>query len=696
MKLLSFSLTAFLSAAAAAQQPAVAEPRTTQAPQAVKPAPALDVERRADAYYYFAMGRLNEGYYETTGRSEYAARAIEFYRKAYELDPRASVIGERLAEMYAKTQRIRDAVLEAQEVLRRDPDNLPARRLLARIYLRTLGNLSGADRQRELVARAVEQHREILRLDPEDTETALWLARLYRLQDEHDKAGEVLSAVLAREPENEYALEQYTQLLLDQGRPQQAIERLERIAERSPTPRLLGLLGDAYAQMREYAPAERALRQAVVLDGRDPDLHRGLAQVLLSQGKAQDALEQYQRLADLEPNNPDNHLRLAQVYRHLRNLEKAEEHLLRAKQQAPGNLEVIYHEALLYEAQGRFEEAIRVLSDAAGTLRMQTQRSAEGRRTLAVLYEQLGRLYREVENYTAAVNTLAEMAAVAGDDSKRARLLLIDTYRAAKEIDRALEESRRALQLFPNDRELVANQALLLGEKGATDEGAAMLRGTLRGSREDRIVYVSLAQLYERARRYEEAEQAARRAEQLAAHPADNEMIWFLLGAIYERQKKYDAAEEQFRKVLSVNPRHAPALNYYGYMLAERGIRLDEAVALVQRALDEEPHNGSYLDSLGWAYFKLDRLVEAEEYLRRAAERSSQDPAVREHLGDVFYRTGRHDLAAAEWDRAVRAWRRALPADLEPERLAALEQKLAGLKQRLAQRKPAAEPKPQR
>src|SRR5947209_3466945 len=114
-----------------------------------------DAGKRAQSYYNFAMGRLYEELYEASSRGEYANQAIEFYKKAYELDPRAPVIGERLAEIYFKSQRIRDAVLEAQEILKRDPDNLPARRLLAHIYVRTLGDLSGAAGQRETVGRAI-------------------------------------------------------------------------------------------------------------------------------------------------------------------------------------------------------------------------------------------------------------------------------------------------------------------------------------------------------------------------------------------------------------------------------------------------------------------------------------------------------------------------------------------------------------
>src|SRR6202040_2996631 len=103
---------------------------------------------------------------------------------------------------------------------------------------------------------------------------------------------------------------------------------------------------------------------------------------------------------------------------------------------------------------------------------------------------------------------------------------------------------------------------------------------------------------------YQEAEEAARAAEMLPGQPRDNETVWFFLGAIYERQKFFDRAENEFKKTLALDPDNAPVLNYYGYMLGDLGQRLDEAEALVQRALKEEPHSGAYLDSLGWIYFR--------------------------------------------------------------------------------------------
>src|ERR1700676_1806228 len=113
-------------------------------------------------------------------------------------------------------------------------------------------------------------------------------------------------------------------------------------------------------------------------------------------------------------------------------------------------------------------------------------------------------------------------------------------------------------------------------------------------------------------------------------------MAGFMLGAIFDRQKKYDQAEEQFRQVIQANPRNPTALNYYGYMLADRGIRLDEATDMIKRALAEDPNNAAYQDSLGWAYFKQNKLTEAEEFLRKAAASEGHDPTILSHLGDLY------------------------------------------------------------
>src|SRR5260370_26633663 len=242
---------------------------------------------------------MSDKTYDSAGGSEFANEDMEFLKSASALAPASAVIGERLAEMYWKTQRIRDAVLEAQQVLKRAPDDVAAHRLLGRIYVRALGDGNASAAQTETVARAVEQYKEILRLDPRDTESALWLSRLYRLQNQHEKAEQVLRGLLQRDPENGSAVEQLTLLLVDEGKPDEAIALLEGIIQRAPTPSLLDLLGDAYTQAKDPAKAEAAFKKAVELDPTEAGHRRRLGQPLLAQQKEKEAPGQYQKLSPI-------------------------------------------------------------------------------------------------------------------------------------------------------------------------------------------------------------------------------------------------------------------------------------------------------------------------------------------------------------------------------------------------------------
>jgi tetratricopeptide (TPR) repeat protein len=659
------------------------------------PTEAATTTSRADAYYNFTLGHIYEQQYETTSKPEYASQAIEAYKKAYALDPKSPVIGERLAEMYWKAQRTHEAVTEAQALLKRDPSDLQSRRLLGRIYLRSLGDFSAGNGQSEVVERAIEQYAEIYRLDPTDSESALWLARLYRLRNDHDKAEDVLRGMLKEDPDNEPAIEQLTQLLLDEGKAPEAIALLEDVTKRSPSPAMLDLLGDAYTQSHDLPNAETAYRKAVELDPSELSHQRGLGQTLMAEEKYPEALEVYQKLTDLMPDDADVYLRMAQIYRELHQLGKAEDNLVKARQYAPGSLEVMYNEAMLYQAQGRNEDAIRVLSDAVTGIKGQTAGLPSRSRSLAILYQQLGQLYRDSQNYQAAIFTYQELGRLGEEEDRRARLLIMDIYRAAKDLPKALQTGKEAVAKYPGDLPIRSSEALLLGESGQTEEGVKMLRTQLTGKPSDRDIFLNIAQVYERGRRYKEAEEAAKAAEVLPGQPRDNEMVWFLLGAIYERQKQFDRAEEQFKRVLAVNPRNAAVLNYYGYMLGDLGIRLDEAELLVNRALKEEPFSGAYLDSLGWIYLKQNKLGEAETALRKALEHESHDATIHSHLGDLYAKTGRPEMAAAEWEKSLVEWKRSLPADIENDKIAELEKKLSQAKHRVAQKSSSEETKPQ-
>lgn len=115
----------------------------------------------------------------------------------------------------------------------------------------------------------------------------------------------------------------------------------------------------------------------------------------------------------------------------------------------------------------------------------------------------------------------------------------------------------------------------------------------------------------------------------------------------------WDAAETDFRAAIDLQPSEPSLLNYYGYSLVDRGEKLDEALAMIEQAVALDPRNGAYIDSLGWAYYRLGRLEEAVTTLERAATLESADPVVNDHLGDAYWRVGRLREARFQWHRAL-------------------------------------------
>jgi tetratricopeptide (TPR) repeat protein len=120
-----------------------------------------------------------------------------------------------------------------------------------------------------------------------------------------------------------------------------------------------------------------------------------------------------------------------------------------------------------------------------------------------------------------------------------------------------------------------------------------------------------------------------------------------------ERLKRYDEAEVFFKQVLDLNPQNADAFNYLGYMLIDAGTRIQEGLNYVKHALEIDRNNGAYLDSLGWGYFRLNQLDLAEDNLRQALEKLSDNAVVHDHMGDLYFKQGKFPLAIQHWEKAL-------------------------------------------
>ncbi|NAZ37647.1 tetratricopeptide repeat protein [Rubellimicrobium sp. CFH 75288] len=236
--------------------------------------------------------------------------------------------------------------------------------------------------------------------------------------------------------------------------------------------------------------------------------------------------------------------------------------------------------------------------------------------------------------------------------------------------------ARAAFALVPPDDPAFLSaeigRAESLRREGSGEAAAEILLALSRSHPGRADVQATLGDTLRTLGRHAEAEAAYDRA--LALYDAASPVRWFVLytrAIARQAQDDWEGAEADLRAALALEPDQPQLLNHLGYSLVERGEKLDEALAMIERAVEAEPQNGAIVDSLGWAFFKLGRFEEAVEQLERAAALEPTDPVINDHLGDAYWKVGREREARFQW-------RRALSFGPEPEEAARIRLKLEG------------------
>ena len=668
-----------------------------------KPAPAADqtasaaapttsaqkAPDKAAAYYHFAMAHIYEEMVSMYGRADYASKAVEEYRLAIDNDPTSDYLNAGLAELYARTGRIKDAVLEAQDILKRDGNNLEAHRLLGRIYLRSLGDMQSGTQSQEILKLAIEQYEQIVRLDPKSVEDHLLLGRLYRLNNDLVKAENEFKTAVKIQPESEEAVTALSILYNEEGDTSRALDVLNAFPEGARSAKLYSALGYTYEQTKSYKKAIEAYQKAVDLDHDNLDSVRGLAQNLMNDNQPEAALVQFKVIVDADPSDAQTYMRIAEIYRHNGKYDEALESLKKASAVVPESLELKYNIAVIEDAQGKYDDAIVILNQLLQkTEKASGEYDTSEKNNRSVFLERLGTVYREANKPQLAIDTFRRMLDLGDDNAIRGYQQIIETYRDQKQWQMATTVAEEAAKKYPKDRSLQMVAASQRADMGDSAAALEQVKAMLKGTADDRDVYIALSQMYSRLKDWPQAEASINKAIELSTKPEDKDYANFVAGSVYERQKKYDLAEEYFHKVLASDPKNAQALNYLGYMLADRGTRLEEALGYIRRAVALDPQNGAYLDSLGWVYYRLGNYDLAEENLRRASEKIGSDPTVQAHLGDLYQKTGHLKLATTHWQRALEEWNKTVPAEVDTEEVAKVQKDLESAKVKLAKQTP--------
>ncbi|HES58972.1 MAG TPA: tetratricopeptide repeat protein, partial [Caldithrix sp.] len=236
------------------------------------------------------------------------------------------------------------------------------------------------------------------------------------------------------------------------------------------------------------------------------------------------------------------------------------------------------------------------------------------------LYELIARVEFEAKNYEAA-KKYWQYILNKDENNKMASLYLGALFLETEKPDSAVIVYKKAYDAHPADPTILGFYGSALQQLAQFEQALPYLKKSYKLNPDNINVISSLAVVYENLNQFEKSDSL------------------------------YEAAIQQF-------PDDALLLNNYSYSLSERGIRLDEALTMVKKALQISPDNGAYLDTIGWIYYKLKNYLEAEKYIKQAIEVRENSSVVFEHLGDVYYELKQYNLARENWRKAL---------DLQPD-----------------------------
>jgi TonB family protein len=434
-------------------------------------------------------------------------------------------------------------------------------------------------------------------------------------------------------------------------------------------------LGEAYAEEGLYQQAIESFKESVRLlhDKKEPYLR--LASAYQSLGIRDQEILVYKKALEVFPNSADFLQLLSRSLRDTKRYAEAVEVQKQLIQQKPEDAEAYLELGLLHHYLMRYEEAVAAYNQAVhfrpdyglaihnlasayfALRRFPDAVSAYLRVTqikppyneLHRVYVELGQTYMWTQRFGEALDA-ANKAIELRSDYAEAYVLSGAAHMFMGHFEAAVEAYKKGIGIAPTNWQLHASlgNAYLNAEQFAEAENAS--REAIRLGANHPSVYYVFGIALEKQKRPAEAEAVLKQGVQ--ASPKDANMR-IALASFLDRVSKSAEAEAEYNEALRSDPNNPTVLNNLGYLLVERGVRLEEALKMIQRAVDASPKNGAYLDSLGWAYFKLGKLDEAERYLTEAARWYIGSATVQEHLGDVYDRLGKKEMARTTWQKAL-------------------------------------------
>ncbi|HKD17702.1 MAG TPA: tetratricopeptide repeat protein, partial [Thermoanaerobaculia bacterium] len=531
-----------------------------------------------------------------------------------------------------------EATRQAREAARLDPNLAEAHRLLGSL------ELTAAEKDPARLPAAIEELSAAHRLAPTDTGTSVALARALLASDRASEAAAILDDLpeLGGQP----AIMRLTaEAKAKSGQYREAEEIYQELWEADPGDReIAAALIDLYEDEDKLDEALGVLEKLGAKDRDNPAVDERIVLDLARAGRFPEAEQKAREVVAKRPENRAAQRLLATVLFERGSMSEGEKilrGLLDTDPDDPATRRALGSELV---RERRFDEA-RVIYEEMARKTGSDPRQAETKTTAQV---ELGFIAYLQRDYPGARKILAPVAISDGQVQDRAARILLAADRDGENFAEGRKSAAAFAAAKPSDPEWAAEDAEFRYRLGEKKEAQATLDALGASGQLEKMM--AAADAYGRLKLYDAAVRISREA--VSKFPESTDAL-FRLGSSLERAGNSAESEKVFLQLLALRPNDAATLNYLGYMWADQGVQLERAKEMLEKAVAREPRNAAYLDSLGWAYFRLGQMPEAEKNLREAYRREPSDPTIEEHIGDLEAHEGNVEGAIRHWEKAL-------------------------------------------
>ncbi|MBI1933767.1 MAG: tetratricopeptide repeat protein [Ignavibacteriales bacterium] len=525
------------------------------------------------------------------------AEAILDYQEALNIDPSAGIYYA-LGKDYLRLSKVPQALKNSKKSVDLEPQNVEYLTLLGTIYTFTRNTDS---------AKVVFE--KIISIDPTDVNAKFNLAQTYEA-DQPLKSLELYKDILELTGPEWNILIKIADLNERLGQTDETVKTAEELLELNPSSlELQKMLIQSYIQNEKYDKAINAVNNSLEIFPDDISLVELKGNAFVKMKQWEKGAEEYKKIL--------------------------------SKQNVPFEIKMRIGGAFYAESL----KDSTLLPIALNVIQQIDKDTADWQ-----LNAFMGEISNKLKNDSATVSYFKkaiELAPLNSDLRIRFGQILFEN----RDYTTAAIEMESAVKKFPNDFVLNFILGLSLAQNSDHEGAIPYLRKAVEVNPNDLNSTMSLSFSLHQVKQSDEALKFLERALRI---DSKNVQALSLMGMIYENKDMFNISDSIYDKAVSIDSTDILTLNNFAYSLAERGIKLDKALKMVKKAVDTEPENSSYLDTIGWVYFKMNNYQEAKKYIEKAIEFDDKNATLLDHLGDVYYKLENKEKAKTLWEGALK------------------------------------------